>query len=295
MNLLQARKLMVSVTVYSLISIYTTCYSADYNIKLQRPHIKTQRINKEAVNKMAINFSSLYGDKVVNSNKRAFNISYSGVETINKVDGNGHPMEIESLINNLSLESAGKTNILLPKDTILTVKTIDGKKVYSTGGEELPAGIKQYISDIISTYNPKSQDFDLLYGTSKKVNIGDSWSINSELVEKEIESGIFEVSDVKGKSTLQKVIKVGKIKCLIIYTTISAKVDKYKTTNTVAQSGSVKMTLRGFYPVDTTLQPLREMLDVKMDIKFATPNTENGSTKLEITMKSEKKSINLEH
>jgi hypothetical protein len=258
-------------------------FCAEYPILLSRPYEKGNIITKNAVMQTSTKFVILDNNKTqIQSQSNKFSVNYNGIETVLKVDGHGNVLELKAEINKLLLKSSKGEHPLISKGQILSAKTDNDKTIYKVGDIELAANIKQYVSDIISTYHSNEINPDEIYGTSIQKRVGDKWDINSTLMKKEIESGIFNVSKVKGTVELAKVEKINNIECLLLVTNIQANIDYYKTNKTKVNNGYFKMQMFSYYPVDLRKHIIKETVSLFTHIECPTPQKEGWITKIEI-------------
>jgi hypothetical protein len=279
-----------------LIICLFVCYfteAEEHIIQFSRPYKIGEKYRKQEYYKTEITFAFIDDKNIeIKKQSKSFSIDYDGVETIRKLNNKGEILEIESKINKLELNTQGVKNTLIPKGKLLKVIDRKDKTIYKVDDTEIPPAIRQYLTDTIST-NPPGEIFSSkILGINKKNKVGDKWDLDSKLMEKEIEHGIFDVSKVKGTVEFKKIVSIHNIKCMLLITEIEADIDHYKTTDTKVQHGIFKWKILSYLPLDQKEHIVKETQTLGTYLEFLNPDKPGWITKIRIEQQADKKYSN---
>jgi hypothetical protein len=133
--------------------------------------------------------ASLNG-KVVKSEKTEFTAAYDAEETTLAVEEKGRSSKISIKIAKLTRTERGRTEDVLPKDTVIMASKAEKKTEFEIDGQAVDRPVAQLLGLFISVAasNPEESDptEDEIFGTKERKKVGDSWPINSKLIEESL-------------------------------------------------------------------------------------------------------------
>ena len=191
----------------------------DYKIKMSSPtEVGDQYVQTGSGSSSEIMTISSDG-KVVKENKLEFKANLEGAVTVLKIDELKRASELKLIINKCfaSYGKDPKKIEILQKDSEIIIKTLKKKTIFLFHGKPLPPRLAKVLDLFISLPHSTSTDDDI-FAPAERKKIGDRWKINSAQAAKDLETTGVKVNpeNITGDVTLEKVLTVGKTKCLFI-------------------------------------------------------------------------------
>ena len=193
--------------------------------------------------------------KPVKANKTEFNSKIKGVCTVLEIDKLKRPVKLKFVVDKCLVTYADNPNEMefLQKDSEIIIEKQGEKSVFLFHGKPLPPRITKILELFFSLPHSDVTDNDV-FAPKERKKVGDTWSINSKVAAEDF-SGMagakITPDDIKGTVTLEKVVMVGKTKCLVLKGDVEMKNIKIPIPPVLKlKKSTMSASLSGDFPVD---------------------------------------------
>ncbi len=231
----------------------------DYVIRLHRASKIGDKIKFSFTGHLLNSMVLSSGKKVLKQQLTEFDATCTGTYTVIAVDEKGRPTNYKIKIKSLTqeLKDSGKKEALLEPGSEITIKATKKGEEYLKDGKPLSPNLLSVVKIFFTLPHSNCTDDDI-FGTKKRVKIGDSWGINVKAIAEDAKKDGINVSpnDIKGSTILEKVVEANGLKCLHISS--GMKTSKFSVPLppgfTLAKS-SLDAKFQGDFPVDLSKEP----------------------------------------
>ncbi len=242
----------------------------DYEIRLTRPDKVGERfratVSARTVRKMAMSV----GGRVVRKESEAFTLDLEGDVTILAIDKRERASKASCKIIKLDRVEGEERKELLPKGTVVVTAIEEGKQVFRIGEHKVDESIESALSSLVELRRG-DVTVDEAFGTPDRKKVGDSWPINREKTAQEFAAHDMPVAAerLQGKTTLEKVVKVGDAECLQISRDIRVKGLKVPAPPGLRLGESkARMVVTDLMPVDVEGPGLETRFIGRIEVQF---------------------------
>ena len=254
----------------------TTCglNGQDYTLKMSSPTEVGDRYIQKGSGSSSESMTIYSDGKVVKENKLEFKANLEGAVTVLKIDELKRASELKLIINKCFAnygEDPKKIEIL-QKDSEIIIKTLNKKTIFLFHDKPLPPRLAKVLDLFISLPHSTSTDDDI-FAPAERKKVGDRWKINSKQAAKDLETTGIKIKPeaITGDVTLEKVVTVGKTKCLLIKADMKMNgVTPPLPSGLNTKKAIMNAVLSGEFPVKTntkTYDPLTSNKKFSMDFE----------------------------
>jgi len=199
-------------------------FAQDYEIRLTRPDKVGERyratVSTRTVRKMAMSA----GGRVLRRESEAFTLELVTDVTVLAIDKRKEASKMSLKIIKLNRVEGEDRKELLPKGTIVVTAIEEGKQVFRIGERKVDKPLEGALSTLVELRTGEVTD-DETFGTPDRKKVGDSWPINRESAAREFaaQGTPAAAENIKGKTALEKAVKVGDVECLQIRRDVRVK------------------------------------------------------------------------
>ncbi len=226
----------------------------DYKIKISsQPEIGDRYLQKG--NGSFLETTTVYADgKVIKVDTLKFKADFEGVLTVLKIDELKRASELKLVVTECfaSYDSDKEKIEILQKDSEIIIKKQNKETIFLFHEKPLPKKITQALALFISLPFSKTTDDDV-FAPAERKKVGDKWKINSEKAVMDLKELGLKVNtkDITGEVTLEKVLTVGKTKCLFLKAKIiTVGVSPPMPPGLETKKSSMTATFTGEFPVN---------------------------------------------
>ena len=267
----------LAISVLTVISASPT-HAEDHEIRLTRPMkngdkywlmAKGERVDLSVMTKEG---------QVVREDELTIRIELQAILEILEVDQAGRPLKEVLGIQYFVYGLGGELTDAMATGAKIYAETVGFKTVFSLAEGRLPALAEAALDMVISTYRGDVPDEDLIFGTVKYQQIGNSWPVNAEAFSYSMRSSGVEVNreTLEGGITLEGVEKLRDYECLRVNARV--KVGDFVMTDLPPGveflEGQAEIAVSGLFPTDLGLPKLQDTTSVKM--KMVLKNNEGA-------------------
>lgn len=262
-----------------------TSQAADYKIKLARPGKKGETYRLEADGRETSQKRTSIGGRVVKQEDKDVKVHLDCIEKVLSVDKKGRQTLASITIRKFTVTVNGKSVKTLAPGRIVIAKAGEKDRFKLKDGE-MPSEIGEFL-DIVTglTKDLANPSDDVMFGTTKRKSIGDTWSGNTaEMVKDMARSGItMAKEDISCRVKLVKAHKVDGVPCLRLSMRMSVKnIRPPLGENVKVVESTVETSMSADLPVDVAMHRLRDSERTTMKMRFEV-SSPNGKVDIETT------------
>lgn len=208
--------------------------------------------------------------QVVREDELTIRIELQAILEILQVDDAGRPLKEVLNIQYFVYGLGGELTEAMATGAKIYAETVGFSTEFSLNEGRIPALAEAALDIVISTYRGDVPDEDLVFGTVKYQQVGNSWPINAEAFSYAMRSSDMEVNrqTLEGTTTLVGPEKLQDHDCL----RIDAKVEIGDFVMTGLppgvefKQGHAEISVSGLFPTDLGLPKLQDRTSVKMEM-----------------------------
>ncbi len=156
------------------------------------------------------------GDRVLKDEKHEFRIDYNGVERVLEV--NGETKSFSVTVNKLTKTENDTTQEILPKGTVVSVKSVSGKPSFTLEDKPVAGDVAAVLRFVIPAGSGGPHD-SAVFNVQGKKKVGDHWPLDSAAAATEFGQGAVLTADaIQGTAMLKSVEKAPGDELLLIET-----------------------------------------------------------------------------
>lgn len=246
---------------------------ADHAIRLSRPSAVGNRYQVTAKGSSRMQARIRVGSNPLPVNEDAVELSLQYEAEVLELDARKQPARIRIILGPSLCTRNGAAYSLPAEGTRLEVAEKEGKTVVTRDGEPVSDVLTSVLTTVISMSSSGASDDDL-FGTPKRMKVGESWPVNSRLLAAELggKQGIEVDPDaVQGKATLLRVVKDQGRECLQVV--VDARVGRIRGMQNLpdlqglkVMKSEVRVNLDGLFPLEPALERQRQSGDMYMEV-----------------------------
>ncbi len=234
--------------------------AADYEIRLHRPVRAGERFRISATGSHAEKTVIKTGGELFREDRENFTAAFDAVVTVLATDAKGGATRESVAVLKGEKTEAFDRKDLVPAGTVV-VASLKGKdEVFEVDGKPVAREVHDLLAIFISLSKGEATD-DEIFGTRERKRVGDAWNINAELAAQEFDELRFGArkENIAGKTTLEKVVRVGGTDCLQISSEMTfGKLAPPLPPGLVVESSLMRVNFQAKYPLDLSTQPPEE-------------------------------------
>jgi len=250
-----------------VILIHGAAFADQYNIKLVRP----EKVgDKYIFSGTATQFDEIKTSQGLNVLKQTKSFFSGQLETKVHVlpsNDNGGRTKLRLVVSKCSVIDGSLEKELLKPGTEIISQLQEGEEVFTINNKPVPLAVENILAQFFSFGNSNITDDDV-FGTKEAKKVGDKWPVRSDQMAKMLaEDGVIaDLDKINGNTTLEKIIEVDGVKALHI--TGNVEIGSPSSTSLpstlLVEKANVSVSFSGNYPIDTSLAPISDRLDMTM-------------------------------
>ncbi len=240
--------------------VTSTVMAKDYEIRLHRPAEVGEKYRFSVVGHHSARITATRGGLPAPGRTDEFSFWLEATATVLETDKKGQTTKLSLTITKCTKTKGDAKQSLVPRDTVIVGSVKNRKKLFEIDGKPVDQETYQILSSAVGLAVLETTD-DEVFGTQERKSVGDSWDINAERAAEDVQMIMpgLRKADITGKVTLIRVVKVGETKCLELRCEMTIK--KFSPPappGLTLEKGTLKATLTGKFPVNTSLGLLEE-------------------------------------
>jgi hypothetical protein len=210
---------------------------------------------------------------------RVFSVDLEAVREVVAVDTLGRPTEeLYTLARCTRAGKNGSPKVLLPPGSVLTASlALDGTTRLELRGARLPRKARKALEAVIELAGGASRD--ALFATTVPHRLGESWSVQPDILAEELErqGATVSPSDIAGRATLVALRRVDGIEVLEVRGQVEGRnITVPGQTPGQSPPATVRMSFSGLYPTDPNRPPSRERIETEIHGAVEGGDAESG-------------------
>ncbi len=268
--------------------------SQDYEIKLTRSFKPGDKCSFSASASSSEILTTIVEGEEPEIEKEKKSIDFSGSLAVVEINKRGGILKSTLTVDKCVIEFDGEKSEPFKKGTEITARMEDDETIFEVDGKPIEDEIVEALGMIDFIDDPESASDDEIFGTKERKKIGDSWNINAKAAAKDIEKEElkFDIKDISGSTTIEKLVKVEGTDCLQISAELTLKglkpIDIPDGFN--VKESAILATSGGLYPVDVSKGIIEERMEMKMQMKMS-GRPDPDVPAVEVIVTSEQKSV----
>jgi hypothetical protein len=242
----------------------------DIEIRLTRPMKKGDKYWLMAKGTRVDHSVMSKDGQVVREDELTIRIELQAILEILEVDDAGRPLKEVLNIQYFVYGLGGELTEAMATGAKIYAETVGFETKFSLSGGPIPALAEAALDIVVSTYRGDVPDEDLIFGTVKYQQVGNSWPINAEAFSYAMRSSDMEVNrqTLQGATTLVGPEKLQDYDCLRIdaKVTIGDFVMTDLPPGVEFEQGQAEISVSGLFPTDLELPKLQDRTSVKMEM-----------------------------
>lgn len=217
------------------------------------------------------------------SETEQLSIDLEGLVRITTVDERGDATRLDVQVGQCRTERGGVAEVLLSPGTVVTVESMPrpAKGRFVVDGREVDGQLSDYLEILFSRSHAATSDDDA-FGTPLPRRPGERWQTNSALIASELAAEIpgLTPADVRGRATFHGPAEHQGLPALDVgvQLEIRARAMPNLPPGTVLDRGDMRMEMRGLFPRDPTLAPLRDRATMAVRARLRVPTAVGMAT-----------------
>jgi hypothetical protein len=253
-----------------IVSTAGLAQTEDHEIRLTRPMKKGDKYWLMAKGTRT-DFSVMTKEgEVVREDELTIRIELQAILEILEVDDAGRPLKEVLNIQYFVYGLGGELTEAMATGAKIYAETVGLATEFSLSAGPLPALAEAALEIVVSTYRGDVPDEDLIFGTVKYQQLGNSWPINAEAFSYAMRSADMQVNreTLQGETTLVGAEKLQEHDCL----RVEAKVEIPDFVMTGLppgvefKQGKAEISVSGLFPTDLRLPKLQDRTSVEMEM-----------------------------
>jgi hypothetical protein len=252
----------------------------DFEIRIHRPLREGDKYKLSASGRSTENSAILRDGKIERESKTDFTAQLEAVATVLTVD-HGKAIKQSLAVSKLTRTEEGRTKTILENATVLA-SFENKKRKFTVNGEEPAAEVQQALGLTVDIEKPGPTD-DEIFGTSERKKIGDTWPVNLKLLAEAMEDSGAAAQGISAKGTLTDVVKDAGGRSLLVSIDVTATPVLPLPPNMTVDKSTLKMTLSGRFPVDTTRIRPEDKVEMEMSAHAKGGQPDGSSAEINIS------------
>lgn len=265
--------------------VASSCCAEEYKVQFQRKAAAGQRFFLTAQSQNTHKTSAAFLGRTSPEQKVEFVTEVAALVKVLETDAVGSITKATCTISNCFKVEGKYRHELLPSQTVVMASVEGGKPQFTIKGKPAEGDTLLALAATIELKTAGPTNSEIL-GTDSPRKIGESWSVKPEPMVAMFQAQrlVTTKEDIQGKSTLEKLVKVGGVDCL----ELSSKVYLKKFAPPLPPSAQIKLAFGAFrysgkYPLDVSLNPLEESMEFTYDF---VAQTTAGTNAVSVTTKA---------
>jgi hypothetical protein len=229
---------------------------------------------------------------ILRENDVTIHATFEGTKEILEVDDSKRGLKLKYTISKCTatIGNTAKVEELLQKGTEIIVEREGKRTSFLLNDKPLPRSITKILDLFVSIPGKSNTSDDDVFGSKERRKVGESWKIKTEKIAKyAADQGVkVDPKNITGETTLEKVVDIGGVKCLLLKGKITMKdVTPPLPPGTKIEKAAMKGIYSGEHPVDNSKDnyvPLKRAKELDMEMVARSPHPNGGEVLLEMEM-----------
>ncbi len=254
----------------TIVSTVGAAETQDLDIRLTRPMKQGDKYWLMAKGERA-DFSVMTREgRVVREDELTIRIELQAIMEVLEVDDAGRPLKEVLNIQYFVYGLGGELTEAMATGSKIYAETVGFDTVFSLAEGPMPALARAALEIVISTYRGDVPDEDLIFGTVKYQQVGNSWPVNAEAFSYAMRSSGVDVNQqtLQGTARLVGIEKLQDYECLRVEAQV--EVPDFVMTDLPPgvefKDGRAEIAVSGLFPTDLGLPKLQDKTSVKMEM-----------------------------
>jgi hypothetical protein len=254
----------------AVLSTTAAAETQNLDIRLTRAMKKGDKYWLVAKGERADNSVMSRDGQVLREDELTIRIELQAIMEILEVDDAGRPLKEVLNVQYFVYGLGGELTEAMATGAKIYAETVGFETVFSLAEGPMPALAKAALDIVVSTYRGDVPDEDLIFGTVKYQQVGNSWPVNAEAFSYAMRSSGVQVDReaLEGTTTLVGIEKLREYEGLRIEA--SVKVPEFVMTDLPPgvefKDGSAEISVSGLFPSDLSLPKLHDRTSVQMEM-----------------------------
>jgi hypothetical protein len=253
-----------------LLAVAGPCLAEDHEIRLTRPVKKGDKFWLMAKGTRADTSVMTRDGQVIREDELTIRIELQAILEILEVDYAGRPLKEVLGIQYFVYGLGGELTEAMATGSKVYAETVGFSTEFTLAEGRIPALARAALDIVISTYRGDVPDEDLIFGTVKYQQVGNSWPVNAEAFSYAMRSSGLGVEQgaIDGKVTFEGIEDLREWRCQRI--TAAVRLPEFVMTELPPgvrfQDGEAEISVSGLFPLDPGLPKLQDRTSVKMEL-----------------------------
>ena len=258
-----------------LLLLLCPLFAADqlYTIKMKRAFLPGSRygITVLAKENMNMTITAASDGSILKQNIDEKHISLEALAQVLEVSPTGTVTSCLYTIKKFNDLTKGVDSSILPRDTRVNARLEEKKTVFYINDKPVEEKMGAQLSAVIHL-DSENENADALYGTDKKVKIGEPWNINTAKVTANLRNDSLHIDekDLEGNAFIRTILQKSGLDCLEIICEMNIKYLNFSFPETInIEHSSARIYSSSIYPVDLNRNCMEDLLQMSYSMNAA--------------------------
>ncbi len=265
-------------------------------VPVERPEkvgdVVKQRIEAEESMNMLITAGGEKLDGRVEEWKASIELS----RKIDKVNEKGEATELTLEIQKFSVTRGEETKDELEAGTVVKATMKDGEETFVVNDEIVPESVGAILRSATEMSGEGNGDDNKAFGVDKPRKVGEEWELDIEEFLSTMPDDFpmsVDKDSIKGKVKLVEIVGEGADKAGKLTSTFEMTIESMKgmPPGSDFKDSTMKVSLNGVFPLDTTRQPTELEMTMKMDLAGTIPMPDGGKAEMKLNASAMSKTV----
>ncbi|MDO9018115.1 MAG: hypothetical protein Q8S73_02990 [Deltaproteobacteria bacterium] len=219
-------------------------------------------------------------------------VHFRAVERVLAVSPEGKALQSEYTIERLESEDASGSRVLLRPGQVVTVARAQrgAEARVTVGGRPVDRPVREALGVVVSMSIGGASD-DEVFGTTQRQAVGAVWPINAEVAQRDLLRTANVTATLSGQTRINGAATVQRTPCLDVSAEMNGTITAMANLppRSSVRSGTMRVTLRGMFPVAPTTPALSSSMEMTMDVHVdLPPSAASAHNEIRITVREGK-------
>lgn len=228
--------------------------------------------------------------EAVEDTKEVWTAMLEGQREVLAVAPDGDPSAVKFTVKKFTRTSEGKTTEPLKAGSVIEGKHAGGESTFTVDGEAAGKELAEVFKGLLSLSDPDDKttgDENKAFGADKPRKVGEQWDVDGKEMAAIMPDDmpfLFDHDKTTGKLKLVEISVKDGVKCGLIQGEVTMQISGMKglPAGFKADRAFLTVALDGLFPLDATLQPLREGTNMSFDFSGGMANG-GGNTEMKMS------------
>jgi|GEM_PF-4316020 len=258
-----------------LLLAFCPLFAADqlYTIKMKRAFLPGSRYSITVLAKENMNMTiTAAGDgSILKQNINEKHVSLEATAQVLEVSPTGTVTSCLYIIKKCNDLTKGVDSSMLPRDTRVNARLEEKKTVFYIDDKPVEEKTGALLSSVIHL-DSENENADALYGTDKKVKIGEKWDIDTVKVAENLSNDSLHIDekDLEGNAFIRTSLQKSGLDCMEIICEMNIKFLNFSFPETInVEHSSASIYSSSIYPVDLNKNCMEDLLQMSYSMNAA--------------------------